>query len=234
MDRNRLTFIDIFRQFSLLVVMPAAVLLGIGVALVVIARDWRLVLFGYALFSVMLALLLAQVVPPEWALLQAIVGGLIAVMSFLSASQLRGRRPGGMSHETRWPQMASLSSFRLMAVMLAAVAFFVVRDSGATSALWGGLPQVNPLLRDALLWIAVIGVIGLALHDEPLHAGLSLLILMGGAQLFLFSLMQRRMLVGLLEALQLLLGLAIAYLTVSRGLATTDVADEPPTSGWGL
>jgi len=227
-----MTFTDIFRQFSLLVVQPAAVLLAIGVAMVVIARGWRLVLFGYALFSVMLALLLAQVVPPEWALLQAIVGGLIAVMLFLSASQLRGRRFGGMSPESRWPQMASLSSFRVMAVVLAAVAFFVARNSGATGSLWVGLPKVDPLLRDALLWIAVIGVIGLALHEEPLHAGLSLLILTAGAQLFLFSLVQRRMLVGLFEAMQLLLGLAISYLTVSRGLAATDVAAEPPASEW--
>ena len=49
-------------------------------AVVVVARDWRAVLYGYALVSVMLALLLSQVIPAEWALQQAIIGGMVAVM----------------------------------------------------------------------------------------------------------------------------------------------------------
>lgn len=222
-----MTLVDLFRQFSLLVALPAVLLAGVGAVLIVVFRDWRLVLFGYALLTLMLTLLFAQIVPAEWALLQAIVGGLIAVMMFLSASQLRGSWHKGLSWEARWPQVASLSSFRALAAALVAVAFLTVRDSVV-------LPKVEPLLRDAILWLTMIGILGLALHDEPLHAGLSLLTVMGGAQLLLFSLVQRRMLVGLADAGQLLLGLAISYLMLSRGLAATEPAPEPPASGWQL
>jgi hypothetical protein len=222
-----MTFVDLFRQFSLLVALPAMLLAGASAVLIVVVRDWRVVLFSYALFTVMLTLLFAQVVPVEWALLQAIVGGLIAVMIFLSASQLRGRWGNGLAWEARWPQVASLSSFRAMAAALAAVAFFAVRDSVV-------LPKVEPLLRDVILWLTIIGILGLALHDEPLHAGLALLMVLGGGQLFLFSLVQRRMLVGLADAGQLLLGLAISYLILSRGLATGDLKSDPPASRWQL
>jgi Trk-type K+ transport system membrane component len=181
-------------------------------ALIVVLRDWRLVLFAYAAFSAMLALLLSQVIPTEWALLQAIVGGLIAVMFFLSARQLRWHPASGVSREDRWPQMASLTSFRALAVALTTVAFLASRDSVT-------LPQVDLLFRDMIFWLGLIGLLGLALHEEPLHAGLALLIVLAGSQLLLFSLTQQRLLIGLLEGGQLLLGLAISYLMVARGLS---------------
>ena len=77
----------------------------------VVARDWRAVLYGYALVSVMLALLLSQVIPAEWALQQAIIGGLVAVMLYLSAGQLRGNRSRYQSAELRWPQMLRSPAF---------------------------------------------------------------------------------------------------------------------------
>jgi len=216
---------DLFRQISVMVGLPAVLLAGIAAAVIVIVRDWRLVLFGYILFSTMLALLLSQVIPTEWALLQAIVGGLVSVMLFLSARQARWDRRTGSNWEARWPRMASLTSFRLLTVALAAVAFFAVRDNVE-------LPKVEPLFRDAILWSAMVGLLGLALHEEPLHAGLSLLTILGGFQLLLLSLIQRRMLVGLTEGGQLLLGLAIAYLVLSSGLARPQTTQQPRTFRW--
>lgn len=202
---------ELFRQLSLLIGMPAVVLAGLGAAVVVIVRDWRLALFGYALNSVMLALLLSRILPAEWALQQVIAAGLIAVMLFLSAGQLRAPRENGFSREARWPRMASLTPFRLMTVGLLLVVFLTVRESVQ-------LPFMEPLFRDAVLWLGLVGLVGLALHEEPLHAGLSLLIFLGAAMLIVFTLTQRRMLVGLLQAGQVLLGLAIAYLVVAHGL----------------
>ena len=170
----------------------------------------------------MLALLLSQVIPTEWALIQAIVGGLVAVMFFLSARQLRWHPASGVSWEARWPQVASLTSFRALAVALAAVAFLALRESI-------DLPQVDLLFRDMIFWLVLVGLLGLALHEEPLHAGLSLLIVLGGFQLVLFALMQRRMMIALLDGGQLLLGLAISYLMVSRGLDSfAPAADATP------
>lgn len=216
---------DLFRQLSILIGLPAVLVAAASAAAIVILYDWRLVLFAYAMLSAMLALLLSQVIPTEWALLQAITGGLIAVMLYLSARQLRWRAISGVPWEDRWPQMASLTSFRLLAVALVAVTFFALRDDVV-------LPKVEPLFRDTIFWLTLIGLLGLALHEEPLHAGLSLLIVLGGFQLLLFTLVQRRTLLGLTEGVQLLLGLAIAYLMVSRGLVITRPAAETDAFEW--
>lgn len=202
---------DLLLQLSVLIGLPAVLLAGVGAALIVIARDWRAAIFGYLLLSLMLALLLSQILPAEWGLLQVIAGGLVCVMLFLSARQLnplvKDRRD-----EARWPRMASLSTFRALAVGLAAVAYFALYQEIE-------IPGLAPLFRNALLWLALMGVLGLALHEEPLHAGLSLLTFWGGAELLLFSLVQRRMVVGMVLSLQVLLGLAIAYLMLAQGLA---------------
>ncbi len=214
---------DLFRQLSLLIGTPAVVLAGAAAVLIVVPRDWRIVLFGYAVVTVMLSLLLSQVVPTEWALQQAIAGGMVAIMLFLSARQLSGPVPARLPRSAAWPRMASLTPFRALAVGLAAVTFAAVRQTV-------DVPMISPLFRDAALWLGLIGLMGLALHEEPLHAGLSLLTVLGAAELVIFTLIQRRMLVGILQGGQVLLGLAIAYLVVANGLALTrdPVADEGP------
>ncbi len=218
---------DLFRQLSLLVGAPAVVLAGIGAVLIVVPRDWRVVLFGYAVVTVMLSLLLSQVIPTEWALQQVIVGGLVAVMLFMSARQLRTSAYLGRPASARWPRMASLTTFRVLAVGLAAITFAAVREGVS-------LPHVSPLFRDAVLWLGLIGLVGMALHEEPLHAGLSLLTFLSAAQLVVFTLIQRRMLVGMLQGGQVLLGLAIAYLILAHGLAAPAAAPgEPDLSGFG-
>jgi hypothetical protein len=203
---------DLFRQLSLLIGTPAVILAAAATILIVVPRDWRVVLFGYALLTIVLSLLLSQVIPTEWALQQAVAGGLVAVMLFLSARQLRGPVAASLQPSARWPRVASLTTFRALAVGLATVAFLAVRETI-------DIPLITPLFRDAVLWLVMIGLIGLALHEEPLHAGLSLMIFLGGAQLVIFTLIQRRMLVGILQGGQVLLGLAIAYLVVAHGLA---------------
>jgi hypothetical protein len=215
-----MTMLDLFRQFSLLVTLPAVLLAAAGAVLIVVPRDWRLVLIGYTLVCTMLTVLLVKLLPAEWALLQTFVGALVAVMLYLSARQLGGTWALRFDREMRWPQLASLTGFRVMTVALAAVAFFALRQSVE-------LPRMDTLYRDALLWLTMMGLLGLALHEEPLHAGLSLLAMLAGSELLLFSLIQQRMWIGLLLGGQLLLGLAISYLVVSRGLAATSSGAEP-------
>jgi hypothetical protein len=216
---------DFIRQVSILLTLPAVVLMGTAAALIVVARDWRLVLFAYAIETTTLAILLTQRIPMEWALLQAIVGGLVAVMLFLSARQLRDAPVRGAGREGRWPQLASLTSLRVLALILAILAFFTIHERI-------DLPQASPVMRDGIVWLVLIGIVGLALHEEPLHAGLALLTIIGGFLLLFFGLRPSRLLIGILEAWQLLLGLAIAYLTVSRGLAGPISFDAPSPFRW--
>jgi hypothetical protein len=136
---------------------------------------------------------------------------------------LGGPAQARLPRSAAWPRMASLTPFRALAVGLAAVTFAAVRESV-------DVPLISPLFRDAALWLGLLGLVGLALHEEPLHAGLSLLTCLGAAELVIFTLVQRRMLVGVLQGGQVLLGLAVAYLVVANGLALTrdPVSDEGP------
>lgn len=218
---------DFFRQLSILIGLPAVLVAGVGAAMIVIARDWRLAIFCYSLVTVMLALLLSQIIPTEWALQQAIVGGIVAVMLYLSARQLRGSGQAPQAWDARWPLMASLTSFRLLAVGLVAVTFLALREQIP-------LPLLDALFRDALVWLVLVSLVGLALHEEPLHAGLCLLTFLGAVELLLFTLTQRRMVVGLWQAMQVLVGLAVAYLVLARGLAAPMGEERPgPESGGG-
>jgi hypothetical protein len=221
-----MSFADFIRQLSILMGLPFVLALGLAAATIVVVRDWRAALLAYGLLSVLLALLLTQGIPMEWALMQAIVGGLVAVMLFLSAGQLRGVRPPAAGREGRWPQLASLTSFRLLAVALLAGAFFTAHSE------LPALPAVGSPLSDAIVWLVLMGVMGLALHEEPLHAGLALLVVLAGFMLLFFPLTRSRVIIGLLDSWQLLLGLAISYLTVSRGLAGVETGQEGPAFRW--
>ena len=214
---------SLFRQLGSLFGLPAVFLAGLAAAVIVIARDWRLTVLSYALLSALLSLLLTRVVPAEWAMLQLLVGVLIALMLITTAWQLRGQSPP-LPPEPIWPQMASLTSFRVLTVALTLVAFVVIRNRMP-------LPGVQPLFHDAILWLGMVGLLGLALHEEPLHAGLALLVFFGASLLLLFSLTQRRMLVGLFATGQLLLGLAISYLMLSQGLASSQGETAPDMPG---
>ncbi len=219
---------DLFRQLSFLIGLPAVLIAAAGAALIVIARDWRVAIVGYMLISLMLALLLSQILgfPVEWALQQAIVGGLVSVMLYLSARQLRGRAEVRRPPAARWPLMASLTSFRLLAVGLVGVTFFVLRERIS-------IPLLDALFRDALVWLLLISLVGLALHEEPLHAGLCLLTFLGAVELLLFTLTKQRMVVGLWQAMQVLVGLAVAYLVLARGLVAPTSAGQPGSESGG-
>jgi|SRR5450759_659586 hypothetical protein len=221
-----MTPVNFVRQISILMSLPSVLLMGTAAALIVILRDWRLVLLCYALMSAVLALLLSQTIPTEWALLQAVVGGLIAVMLFMSARQLRYVTRPSAGRESGWPQLASLTGFRLLTVAMAGGAFFIVRGDLPT------LPMVSPLLNDAIFWLALMGVMGLALHEEPLHAGVALLVVLSAFLLIFFQLTRSRLMIGMLEGWQLLLALAISYLTVSRGLASVEPASPAGSRRW--
>ena len=110
-------------------------------------------------------------------------------------------------------------------MVLALLAFLALRQQVE-------LPVVSHVVSSGIVWLVMVGFLGLALHEEPLHAGLSLLTLIGGFLWLLFSWTQSRMLVGLMDGWQVLLGLAISYLTVSRGLAEPAPPGEVAPLRW--
>jgi len=193
---------------------------GICAALLVALADWRLSLLAFAGQAVLLALLNTRHLPQGWAMLRMLVGGLIAVMWFLSSRRVRW---GGREYPARWwllrrargerwPLLSASTPLRLLAVILAGLVF---------SRLIGrmALPALPSDLALLCVWLWLVGLLAMALSDEPLRAGLGLLTLSAGFQLFYGALEASAASVGLLYGLELCLGLAVSYLIVARGVA---------------
>jgi hypothetical protein len=72
-------------------------------------------------------------------------------------------------------------------------------------------------LRFVVVWLGAFGLLGLALGDEALQTGVSLLLWLSATQLILAALQQDIWLIWLLSSLELLLALATGYLMIARG-----------------
>jgi len=194
--------------------------MGICSLLIVVVGDWRLSLMAFGLQSVLLALVSMRLLPFELAVLRMLVGGLVAVIWFISARQVRwGERQEPArwwllrrGRGERWPLLSIGPVMRWLAVGLAGVVFF--RLQGRLT-----LPVLPADLGLACTWLWLMGFLAMAISDEPLRAGMGLLTITWGFQLLYSALDPSAMSIGLLSGLDLLLGLALAYLMVARGVA---------------
>ncbi|HUW11388.1 MAG TPA: hypothetical protein VM537_16775 [Anaerolineae bacterium] len=194
--------------------------MGICSLLIVVIGDWRFSLMAFGLQSVLLALLNMRLLPFEWAALRMLVGGLVALLWFISARRIRwgGRQEPARwwllrrGRGERWPLLSTGPLMRWLAVGLAGVVFF--RLQGRLT-----LPVLPADLGLACSWLWLMGFLAMAISDEPLRAGMGLLTMSWGFQLLYSALAPSHISIGLLSGLDLLVGLAVAYLMVARGLA---------------
>jgi len=193
---------------------PIALQGAIGLAVVFVAvmlifSDWRLALLAYAGLQVLSGILLSQLLPPEWALLQWIVGGLVGVMWFLAARRsdtMQRRQMGIPWWQPQWRFNPS-TLMRLALVLVLMVAFTVQRPSLP-------IPKLPTDLARFATFLALAGLAGLGLGDRPLRWGLSLSMWILATSFAIHALQVDAPTVGLLSGLQLLLGFAISYLMI--------------------
>lgn len=214
---------------------PAVAGAVIATVLLLIVADWRWFLFALELLYVALALISTRLLPPEWALLNLIVGGLIGIMWYLTARQVRWGRPwllplaaarqAPLRTGERWPALTTTMPFRIIVVLTVALVFLL---GNAYVPLPGLLPQAAFLC----LWLTVMGVLILALEGEQLKAGAGLLLWLCAVQLFYSNLTRDARMIGVLGALQLLVGLACAYLATVQGQARAAGAAAQDEDGW--
>lgn len=204
---------EVFIQASNALGVPVTLLIGICLIVVVSARDWRLVLAALMALYIGLALVTATVLPPQWALLRVVVGGLVAIMWYLSAHRagwgghfLPFQQQGGVQARP----LASTTLFRTLLAVTLAAALLIARPRLP-------IPTVDPDIRLVFTWLAAFGLLGLALGEEAMQNGVALLMWIAATQLLLSSLERDPWLIWLLSSTEILLGLAIAYLIVARG-----------------
>ena len=190
----------------------------------VAARDWRLVLAALMALYIGLTLLTANLVPAEWALLRVIVGGLVAIIWYLSAQRagwggsfLPFQQEGGVKGRP----LVSTTFFRTILVVILALALLTLRPRLP-------IPSVIPEVRLAFTWLAAFGILGLTLGDEALQTGVALILWLTATQLLFAALDADVWQVWLLSTLELLVALAVGYLMVARG---TDPAEQLAPGG---
>jgi hypothetical protein len=142
-----------------------------------------------------------------------IVGGLAAVIWYLSAQQAGwGGRflPFQHSQGVEARPLSSTTLFRVLVALSLAALLLALRPRLP-------LPVLPADVRFVVVWLGAFGLLGLALGNEALQTGVSLLLWLAATQLMLASLQQDAWLIWLLSSLELLLALATGYLMIARG-----------------
>jgi hypothetical protein len=191
----------------------ALVLLVVAGSLLVIGGDWRLGLIALAVQYAAAALLIAPLVLPEVVAVKLLVGLMVVGILTLTTWQLDFGRPqesGGSAWRRRF-KLPTGFAFRAMAtLMVAVVAAYIASQPGLTMP---GLDQFPSVNTAACLLIA-LGLLNLGLTEEPINAGMALLTVLIGFELFYAALEPALAVVALLAGVQLGIAIAVSYLAM--------------------
>ncbi len=203
-----------------------AVLIGLSIAAaaLVILVNWRFLIIALGAQYVLIGLMLTRIVPLELAAVKALVGVMICPVLYITARRVHwGQRQLDDEEEEEevepkprrpeWLISPGLPVRVIVAVL--AVAFSV------------SLAQRNPLpitgdqalsrdLTVGAFSVILLGLLNAALAENPLKVGLGLLSIIAGFELFYTAVEPTLTIVGFLGLTNLILALAIAYLTTAR------------------
>jgi len=215
------TLPQVLTRLSFLTATPAIVGLIVTAGLIVIARDWRLSLSALSAQYVLAGLLLTRFIQPQVALIKVLIGALVCIILYLTA-----RLAGESGEEPRSEQEAaedapSISTASRRDVWLIELAFRLLATLFVGLAVYGlasryPLPKLPSDIGFACYWLGSMGLLVLMLTEEPLKAGMGLLTLVAGFELFYSPLERSLSVAGFLGIANFLIALAIAYLAASR------------------
>ncbi len=190
---------------------PALVALLLAGGLLVTIGDWRISAVALLVEYAGVAALLTQLVIAEVALVKLITGVMVVTIFGVTAWQLNFGRPAtpGVSPWQRRFELPMGLPFRLMAVVMTVVsALFVASQTQWTLP---GLDQA-PSINAASYSLMALGLLNLGLTDEPTAAGMALLTLLLGFEVFYVAVEPSLAVVALLAAVELAVALAASYL----------------------
>lgn len=205
--------------------------------IILITRDWRLLILALLSQYIVVGLILSRLVRPDIAVLNVLVGAFICPILFLSARQVAVSPVSVTAASTgqnlvakrglRWWQNRSLS-----ALLLGPTRRQPVAATGTVFRLFFGLlllliavtasqsiplPPLGLTTTTAIYWLVFAGLGVLILTEDPMKAGHGLFTVLTGFGLYYVSRESSLLLTGLWGSVNLLLALAIGYLTVVRG-----------------
>ncbi len=226
------TIFEWIDRLSFLRGLPGVYLLLGTAVFIVFVGDWRLMLLAFAGQYLAAGLLFVEALDPRLAIVKVLAGWFVCLILYMTGRQAAdsGGGNGRFPVNTRAVQITNLgqgnkvrgSAYRLLSTLsFRLVAALIILLSAWVLAQRPGyfLPALPPEL--AYMTFAVYGLIGLgllgvSLTADPLRAGLGVLMLMTGFELYYSVLEQSVAVLALLAAVNLILALVIAYLTQAR------------------
>jgi hypothetical protein len=203
---------------------PAAYLIMLTAALLLILRDWRWSVLFLAIQYLLAGLLFVDVLVPHLAFIKVLVGLFVCLILYVTARQVNwGRLPEDVTDEEaiqirkeRFVRLGTLvlptdTPFRVFLGLIIGLATWAMAQR--TDLL---LPAVPEHFYLAIFALVGFGLVTLSLTGEPLMAGIGLLTFLTGAELFYSALEQSVAMLGLLGVANLAVALVIAYLTQAR------------------
>ncbi len=227
---------DVLKTLSSIPGLVVLIGLLVAAALLVVLVNWRLLILALGAQYLLVGLMLTRVVPLELAAVKALVGVMICPVLFITARRVRwgqidqddadtGQPPIDSSAPERpAPKPATRRSIigwlfspglplRLLAALLTAVL-------AISLALRNPLAVTSDTLlsRDITIGtfgLLLLGLLNIMLNENPLKVGIGLLSLLAGFEMFYTTVEPTLTIVGLLGMTNLIIGLAISYLTTA-------------------
>jgi len=211
---------DILKTLS--TVPATAVMLGLLIAagLVVILVNWRLLILALGAQYLLLGLMLTRAVPLELAAVKALVGIIICPVLYITARRVKwGHLDEDEETEEDKPRsrLSWLISpglpMRLIITLLGVVLSLSLALRNPLPI--AGDPITSRDLTIGIFSLLLLGLLNAALNENPLKTGLGVLTMLAGFELFYTVIEPTLTIVGLLGLTNLIIALAISYLTTA-------------------
>lgn len=227
------TLQDIVNQLQFISLDLALLGLFVTAGVIVIARDWRLLILALLMQYIIVGLILSRLVRPDIAVLTVMIGAFICPILFLSVRQVSASSVTATlasSRSASWgdrllnladslllvapdPRQKTAPTGVVFRSLLTAILVLVAITLSQSFP----IPQLGPVVSTAVYWLGVAGIMILTVTEDPFKAGVGLFTLFSGFGLYYVVLESSLLLIGMWGSMNLLLALVIGYLAVVRG-----------------
>jgi hypothetical protein len=213
------TLPEILQQLQFISQETALLGLFLTAGLILVGRDWRLLILALLAQYILAGLILSRLVRPDIAILKVMIGAFICPILFLSARQVSFNPSlvSLLSKERRRSAPATGFVFRLLATLLVVLVTIILSKTFI-------LPDLSLSLTVAVYWLILAGLTTLVLTEDPMKAGHGLLTILIGFDLLYTTLERSLLMTGLWGAVNLLIALAMSYLIVAKGATPEEEA----------
>jgi hypothetical protein len=213
------TLDELLAQVSGLAAMPAVVAVFVTATILVVSREWRLNVLTLTVQYFFVVLLLTRIIRIEVAAVKGLIGWMICMVIYVTERRAdalaRAGAPSGESSPRRRRRLSARASFSLLAALMVAAGAY-------TAALRLPLPEIPEELSLACYALAGLGLLLIGLSEAPMQAGIGVLTLLSGFDLFYVALEPSLAVAALLGALSFTIALVIAYLRTAELAAVAE------------